>query len=219
MARVDFSLYLVTDRHQTRGRPLQDVVNAALCAGVRAIQLREQDLATRPLLALARDLTELARAWGARVVINDRVDVCLAADSGGVHLPAIGFPVFVARGLLGPDHLIGVSTHSADEAARADAEGADFILLGPIFETPSKRAFGPPIGLDELERARKRCRTPLFGIGGITKDRVRDVIRAGARGVAVVGSVMAAEDIERASSEILSALEGQHHLHLRGEVG
>jgi thiamine-phosphate pyrophosphorylase len=206
MARVDFSLYLVTDRHQTGGRSLRDVVHAALRAGVRAVQLREKDLPTGSLLTLARDLAELARPYGGKVLVNDRVDVCLAAGSAGVHLPAAGLPVSAARGLVGPDRLIGRSAHSADEAARAEKEGADFIVLGPIFETPTKRAFGPPIGLSELERARMRCRVPLFGIGGITKDRVRDVLKAGARGVAVVGSVMAAADVERASRELLRAL-------------
>ncbi|TSA01175.1 MAG: thiamine phosphate synthase [Nitrospiraceae bacterium] len=205
---VDFSLYLVTDRHQTGGRPLRDVVHAALRAGVRAVQLREKDLPARSLLALARDLAELAGTCNARVFVNDRVDICLASGSAGVHLPAAGLPASAARGLVGADRLIGRSAHSADEAARAEREGADFIVLGPIFETPSKRAFGPPIGLRELERARTRCRVPLFGIGGITIDRVRDVVNAGARGVAVVGSVMAAEDVERASRELLDALEG-----------
>ena len=207
MARVDFSLYLVTDRHQTCGRSLQDVVSAALRAGVRAVQLREKDLPTRPLLSLARELTDLARPYGARILVNDRVDVCLAAGSDGTHLPAAGLRPSVAQRLLGPDRLIGVSAHSADEAARAESNGADFIVLGPIFETPFKRAFGPPIGLRELERARIRCRTPLFGIGGITAPRVRDVLKAGARGVAVVGSVMAAADVERAARELLTALE------------
>jgi thiamine-phosphate pyrophosphorylase len=208
MARVDFSLYLVTDRHQTCGRSLRDVVHAALRAGVRAVQLREKDLAARSLLALARELTELARTYDARVLVNDRVDVCLAAGSDGVHLPAEGLPASAVRGLVGPDRLVGVSAHSAEQAVRAETEGADFIVLGPIFETPSKRAFGPPIGLSELERARMRCRMPLFGIGGITKERARDVVKAGARGVAVVGSVMTAGDVERAARELLHALEG-----------
>ena len=208
MARVDFSLCLITDRHQTGGRPLLDVVRAALRGGVRAVQLREKDLPAGALLALARDLTDLAGTYEARVLINERADICLAAGSAGVQLPATGLPVSVARGLVGPDRLIGVSAHSAEEAARAETEGADFVILGPIFETPSKRAFGPPIGLRELERARTRCRVPLFGIGGITTDRVRDVLHAGARGVAVIGSVMAAEDVERTSRELLRELEG-----------
>lgn len=208
MPRVDFSLYLITDRQQTRGRPLLEVIRAALHAGVRGIQLREKDLGTRLQLALARELSALAGPYRAAVLVNDRVDVCCAGGSAGVHLPALGFPVSVARRLLGPHRLIGVSTHSADEAARADAEGADLILLGPIFETPTKRAFGPPIGLGELERARGRCRAPVFGVGGITKERVRDVLKAGGRGVAVVASVMAAGDVERACHDLLGALDG-----------
>jgi thiamine-phosphate pyrophosphorylase len=207
MPRVDFSLYLVTDRQQKRGRSLQDVIRAALRAGVRAFQLREKDLGTRPLLELARELTALAQSHGARMLVNDRVDVCVASGSGGVHLPAAGLPVSVARRVLGPGPLIGASAHSAEEAVRVEAEGADFIVLGPIFATPSKLAFGPPIGLGELERARERCRTPLFGIGGVTVARVRDVLRAGARGVAVVAGVMAADDVERASRDYLNALD------------
>jgi thiamine-phosphate pyrophosphorylase len=207
MARVDFSLYLITDRHQTGGRPLQEVLSAALRAGVRAVQLREKDLPTRSLLALARELTTLARSYGARMLVNDRADVCLAAGSDGTHLPAAGLHPAAARRLLGPDRLIGVSAHSADEAARAETDGADFIVLGPIFETPSKRAFGAPIGLGELERARMRCRVPLFGIGGVTAPRVREVVQAGAHGVAVVGSVMAADDVERAARQLLTALD------------
>ena len=117
MALVDFSLYLVTDRHQTGGRLLRDVVHAALRAGVRAVQLREKDLPARSLLALARDLADLAGACKARVFVNDRVDICLASGSAGVHLPAAGLPASVARGLVGADRLIGVSAHSADEAA------------------------------------------------------------------------------------------------------
>ena len=207
MAGVDFSLYLVTDRHQARGRSLQDVVSAALRAGVRAVQLREKDLPTRPLLALARELTDLARSYGARVLVNDRADICLTAGSDGTHLPAMGLRPAAARRVLGPGRLIGVSAHSTDEAVRAEKDGADFIVLGPIFETPAKRDFGPPIGLGELERARMRCSVPLFGIGGVTTPRVRDVVKAGAHGVAVVGSVMAADDVERAARELLTALD------------
>jgi thiamine-phosphate pyrophosphorylase len=204
---VDFSFYLITDRHQARERSLLDVCGAALRAGVRAIQLREKDVPTRPLLSLARELSRLATAQGARIFINDRIDVAMALGTGAVHLPARGAAPSVARRLLGGSAIIGVSAHSADDVLRAEGAGADFVVLGPIFDTPSKRAFGPPIGLAELERARRRCRLPLFGIGGITLDRVHDVRRAGAHGIAVVGSVMAADDVERACREFLTALE------------
>jgi thiamine-phosphate pyrophosphorylase len=219
MARVDFSLYLVTDRHQTCGRPLEEIVRAALRAGVRAIQLREKDMATRPLLAMARDFTELAHASGAKLLVNDRADICLASNSDGVHLPAQGLQAAVARGVVGSERLIGVSTHSADEAVRAEASGADFILLGPIFDTPSKQAYGVPIGLRELERARDRCRTPLFAIGGITLSRVRDLLHAGADGVAVIGSVMGAADVEQVSRDFLRALAREDRRPRRAESG
>src|SRR5881396_3745588 len=119
MARVDFSLYLVTDRHQTCGRPLQDVVSAALRAGVRAVQLREKDLPTRPLLALAREMTDLARSYGARMLVNDRADVCLAAGSDGTHLPAAGRHAEAARHVRGEERVCGAHARSADAAARA----------------------------------------------------------------------------------------------------
>ena len=205
--RVDFSFYLITDRHQVRGRSLLDVCRVALEAGVRAIQLREKDLPTRPLLSLARELLRLATAQGARIIINDRIDLAMAVGSGAVHLPAHGIAPSVARRLMGQSAIIGISAHSAEESVRAEAAGADFVVLGPIFDTPSKREFGPPIGLPEFERARRHCRLPLFGIGGITPERVRDVRHAGAHGVAVVGSVMAANDVERACKEFLTELE------------
>ncbi len=208
MPQVDFSFYLVTDRHQTHARPLLDVIHAAVRAGVRAIQLREKDLATRSLAALACDVSALVRASGGRMFVNDRLDVCWASQSSGVQLPASGLPIPVARTLLGPAKFVAVSAHSAAEAAQAEAQGADFVVLGPLFDTPSKRSFGSPIGLKELERARKVCRIPLFGIGGITAERVPDVIRAGAHGVAVIGAVMSAPDVEAAARGFLTALEG-----------
>lgn len=207
MTRVDFSFYLITDRHQVPSGSLLDVCGAALRAGVRAIQLREKDLPTRPLLTLARELSELARPFGAHLVINDRIDLALVLGTRGVHLPVHGVSPSVARRLLGDNALIGSSAHSADEAMQAEAAGVDFVVLGPIYETPTKRAFGPPIGLEEFARARRRCGIPLFAIGGITPERVCEVRRAGAHGVAVVSSVMGADNVERVCSDFLKALK------------
>jgi thiamine-phosphate pyrophosphorylase len=208
MARVDFSFYLITDRLQVRSGSLLDVCRAALRAGVRAIQLREKDLPTRSLLTIARELSELTRPSGANLVINDRIDIALVLGIRAVHLPVRGASPSVARQLLGNNALIGSSVHSADEAIQAEAAGADFVVLGPLFDTPTKRAFGPPIGLEELQRARGRCGIPLFGIGGITPERVGEVQRAGAQGVAVVSSVMSADNVERACIDFLTALKG-----------
>ncbi|MGH7787120.1 MAG: thiamine phosphate synthase, partial [Candidatus Binatia bacterium] len=145
---ADGGVYLITDRGQTAGRPLLAVVGAALQGGIRLVQLREPELGTRPLLELARALRRLTRAHGAALLINDRIDVALACDADGVHLPGRSFAVADARALLGPQRWIGISTHAPDEVRAAAAAGADFAVFGPLFETPSKRAYGPPLGPD-----------------------------------------------------------------------
>lgn len=207
MPRVDFSLYLVTDRHQTGGRPLVPLLEQAAAAGLRAVQVRERDLATPDLCALFQEVCAPMRARGVRVMINDRVDLVLACDADGVHLRADSLPVPVARRLLGAGRLIGVSAHSADDVARAESDGADFAVLGPVYETPSKRAFGPPLGLHVLEDACRRCRLPVFAIGGVTVARVAEVRGAGAHGVAVVSAILAAASVESAARQFLAALQ------------
>jgi thiamine-phosphate pyrophosphorylase len=206
MPRVDFSLYLVTDRQQTGGRPLVPLVEQAVAGGLRAVQVRERDLATPDLLTLVGDLCAVARAQGVRVMVNDRADLALALGADGVHLRSDSLPVPAARRLLGPDRLIGASAHSADEAARAESDGADFAVLGPVYETPSKRQYGPPIGLRPLEEAGRRCRIPVFAIGGITVARVAEVRRAGAHGVAVVSAILSAPSVESVTRQFLDAL-------------
>jgi thiamine-phosphate pyrophosphorylase len=200
-------LWLVTDRRATAGRPLRPVVEACLGAGLRAVQLREKDLPARDLLRLATDLRELTARHRARFLVNDRLDVALAVGADGVHLPAAGLPPSVARALLGPERLVGVSTHSAAEAEAAAAEGADLVFLGPIYDTPSKRPFGPPRGLAELAAACQRSRRPVIAIGGMTPPRVEEVRQAGAAGVAVIRSLLEAGDPALATKALLAACE------------
>ena len=206
MPRVDFPLYLVTDRRQTLDRPLIELIDQALEAGLRAVQLREKDLDTRALLRLGKETLDLVRKWNALLFINDRVDLVLALGADGVHLRADSLPVAVTRRLLGPDRLIGVSTHCAEEAITAGREGADFAVLGPIYDTPSKRDYGAPIGLRPLEKASDRCGIPIFAIGGITASRIPDVLRAGAFGVAVISAILSAHDAQSATRRILQTL-------------
>jgi thiamine-phosphate pyrophosphorylase len=205
MPPVDFRLYLVTDRYQTAGRPLLSVLARAVRAGVRAVQLRERDLSIRELQSLAMELQR--ELPGLRLFINDRVDVALALRAQGVHLRESSMPAGVVRGLLQPSQLLGLSVHSLDGVMAAEQQGADFVVLGPIYDTPSKRVYGPPIGLSILEQAARKVRIPIFAIGGITATRARDVRRAGAFGVAVVSSVLRAVNIEQATEELLSAIE------------
>lgn len=199
-------LLLVTDRQQTRGRSLLDVLTSALAAGLRSIQLRERDLSTRDLLRLAQAAHQLTTAAGAQLLINDRVDIAMTLDAVGVHLRANSLPVGATRKILGGQRLIGVSTHSVEEAIRAEAEGADYVVLGPIYETPSKLAYGAPLGVRALEEACRRVRVPMIGIGGVTAARVEEMRRAGAFGVAVVTAVLGAVDVERATRELLAVL-------------
>jgi thiamine-phosphate pyrophosphorylase len=206
MSRIDFPLYLVTDRQQTRGRPLVPVLREALKAGVRAVQLRERDLATHPLLALAEEVLKLTREHHALLLINDRVDLALALGADGVHLRADSLPVAATRRLLGSDRLIGVSAHSVDEVMRAEAEGADFAVLGPAYATSSKQPYGVPLGLAPIGEAARRCRIPIFAIGGITPVRAQEVRHEGAFGVAVISSILSAEHVEAATHQMLNVL-------------
>ena len=209
MSRANFSLYLVTDRGQTGGRPLIEVVEGCLDAGVRAIQLREKDLSTRELFTLAEVLRELTRKYHAALFINDLIDVALALGANGVHLPSESFPADYARKLVGPAAVIGVSTHSIAEAREAEAGGADFIVFGPVFDTPSKRPYGPPQGLEALRAVRQAVSLPLLAIGGVTPDRVPALRAAGADGVAAISALLGAPDPGHATRQFLKELEAR----------
>ena len=201
-------MYLITDCAQTAGRPLLEVVASALHGGIRAVQLRERGLATRELLALAESLRALTRQHGAALLVNDRVDVALACDADGVHLPARSFAVADARRLLGAQRLIGVSTHAPAELSAADAAGADFAVFGPLYDTPSKRTYGSALGPAALADARRATALPLFAIGGLDLERVTDVHAHGADGVAVIRAVLAAAEPAAAAAALLGRCAG-----------
>ncbi len=196
----------MTDRHQTGGRDLLEVVARALQGGVRAVQLREKDLATRDLYHLAEGLLAMTRAAGAALLINDRVDVAMALSADGVHLTRRSLPPKETRGLLGAGKLVGVSCHSLAEIREAEDGGVDFVVLGPIFEAPSKAAFGPPLRTTALQQARAVTSLPILAIGGINPLRVPEVMAAGANGVAVISAVMAAPNPGAATAELLAGV-------------
>jgi thiamine-phosphate pyrophosphorylase len=206
MPPVNFRLLLVTDRHLVQGCSLSTVLSQAIMAGVPAIQLRERDLPTGELLPLAQEIHSLTAPRAVPLILNDRVDLVLALNLDGVHLRANSLPVSVVRRLIGPNRLIGISTHSVEDVQRANHDGADYIIFGPIFDTPSKRSFGAPLGLDVLADVCRNSMVPIFAIGGITSERVRDVRRAGAHGVAVIGALLTSADISGAVREFNTAL-------------
>jgi thiamine-phosphate pyrophosphorylase len=185
---LDGDLYVVTDRQLTGGRPLRLVVEAALRGGVRAIQLREKDLPPRDLYSLALDMRQLTQAYGARLLINDRVDVALAVKADGVHLATTSLPARIA------------------EAQAAAEQGADFVVFGPVFFTPSKAPYGQPVGLDALRAVRAAIQLPILAIGGITQANLDQVIGAGADGIAVISAIICAEDPTAAGRALLATL-------------
>ncbi len=187
MRQVDFKLYLITDRKLAGERGLAATIEIALQAAAEfaphppiAVQLREKDLDARPLLELAREVSEICRRYRVPMLINGRIDVALAAGADGVHLPSDGISPEDARKLLGPSKLIGVSTHDADEIGRAGAQGADFVVFGPVFAPISKGAYAAPCGRDGLAAVCRAASIPVFALGGITAARLPELRNSGA---------------------------------------
>jgi thiamine-phosphate pyrophosphorylase len=177
-------LCYITDRLALGARPLLPLIQEAVRAGVDLIQIREKDLGTRPLVELVRATVECARGAATRVVVNDRLDVALAVGLCGVHLGTQSVPAQAVRRSVPDGFLIGVSCHSLEEAMAAESAGADYIVLGPVFATPSKLAYGLPLGLDKLREVAARVQIPLLALGGIGVQCVKPCLAAGATGIA-----------------------------------
>lgn len=205
-AQVPFNLYLITDRHQVRGRTLLEAVEQALQGGVRAVQLREKDLSSRELFELAVEMRKITTRHDTLLFINDRLDIALAVDADGVHLGGESIPLYKARALMGPDRLIGVSCHNQVSARNAQERGADFITFGPVYFTPSKAPYGEPVGVEKVRLVTGALAIPVFGLGGIKESNARQVMDAGARGISVISAILAAEDPRHAAEGLIASL-------------
>jgi len=179
-----FRLCYITDRHALEPRPLPPLIGEAVQAGIDLIQIREKDLPTRELLQLAESAVAAAKGSGTRIVVNDRLDIALAGGADGVHLGTQSIPAQAVRNIVPEGFLIGVSCHSRQDVLAAEAAGADYVVLGPIFETPSKSAYGPPLGLDVLRETAAAVNIAVLALGGISVERVRACLAAGAAGIA-----------------------------------
>jgi thiamine-phosphate pyrophosphorylase len=192
---VDFRLYAISDR---RLQDPIDFVSRAAAAGLRAFQLREKDLPTRETLSLARKIKESSTC---KLFINDRADIGVNSEADGVHVPETSWPVFRLRQIF-PKLLYGASIHSIDIARKAEDEGADFILFGPIFETPHKDAQG----LSALQEITRHVNIPVFAVGGMTPERAKQCREAGAWGVAVIRNLLTAPNISERLGEYQESL-------------
>lgn len=202
----ELRLCLVTDRAQTGGRDLLSVVRECLAAGLPAVQLREKDLGAGELARLGRALRLATTEHGAALIINDRVDVALAVGADGVQRTSTSLPVADIVALADKRLRVGASVHGLEEAMQAAEAGADWIVFGPVYETPSKRVYGPAQGLQALQRVSRSVKVPVVAIGGITPERVAEVRRAGARGVAAISAILAAPSPASATRQFLKAL-------------
>lgn len=196
---------LITDRKQSR-LPLINAVKLALKGGVNTIQLREKDLPTKDIYSLACELRAITHDLNASLIINDRVDIVLAANADGVHLGWQAMPVNRVRNLIGFERIIGISAHTLQEALQAQDSGADYITYGPIFKTPSKEGILEPTGTEAILELKEKIKIPIIALGGITVDNAERVMASGADGIAVVSSILKSDNPENTAQRLYSTI-------------
>ena len=200
-------LYLITDLEPFPPEKHLEVVEAALKGGVKDLQLREKNMPLEMLHPLAVVLSQMTEKYGARLYINDRVDVALMVGADGVHLPEGGLPPNEVKACY-PHLLVGVSTHSLDAAKQAQKDGADFITFSPIYDTPSKREYGPPQGIDALKAVCDAVTLPVLALGGINLNTLPEVRKQGAHGVALIRGIWNSPNIEAETLKYMEAIKG-----------
>jgi thiamine-phosphate pyrophosphorylase len=206
-AKLDPRLYLVTDPDLGGNRRLVDVVAAAIHGGVTLVQMRDKKAEGRALLEQAQALKALLDPLGVPLLINDRIDIALAAGAAGCHVGQTDLPADEARALLGPDAILGVSIDAVEQARAADPEYLDYVAFGPFAATATKGDAGAPIGAAGLAAVRELTALPLVAIGGVNEANLGDAIRAGADGIAVVAAIMAATDPAATSRRLRNAVD------------
>lgn len=208
--KLDVSLYVITGDKFSRGRPVTQVVRGAIKGGATVIQLREKEFTARRLVEVGREIRKITLEHNVTFIVNDRVDVAAAVDADGVHLGQDDLPVNAARKILGPGKLVGISTHSVEQALRAEKDGADYIGVGPVFETNTKEDVCAPVGLELVRKVSRLVRIPKVAIGGIKAHNAADAMAAGADGIAVITAVVAAPDVEKAARELREIIQSRN---------
>jgi thiamine-phosphate pyrophosphorylase len=201
----DFRLYVIIDKKAAKGRDLVCVAREAIAGGADVIQLRDKESEVREIVEAGRAIRKAVEKDKAVFIINDRPDIALAVDADGVHLGQDDLPVMAARSILGKDKIIGLSTHSLEQAVEAQNSGADYIGVGPIFSTPTKPDY-KAVGLEIIRKVKGISRVPFVVIGGIDGSNIGEVIVAGGSRVAVVRAVCAAENIREAAKRLKDKL-------------
>jgi thiamine-phosphate pyrophosphorylase len=202
-------LYVITDERLGRGRSHLQIAEGAIRGGADVVQLRDKTASIRRLYDIALRLRQLTREAKVPFVVNDRLDVALAADADGVHIGREDLPASAVRRILGSGKILGVSAETVEEAVMAEKDGADYLGVGPVFEARGTKAdAGAPLGLDLIARIRRVCRLPIVAIGGIHAENARSVRDAGANAAAVISAVSSAEDVAQAARRLKLVLCG-----------
>jgi thiamine-phosphate pyrophosphorylase len=197
-----YDLYVITDEGLSEGLSHQEIARRAIAGGADVIQLRDKAMTARQLLPIAKEINELARRSDVLFIVNDRIDVALASGAHGVHLGQDDLPLIDARRITPPGFIIGISASSKEQAIQADLEGADYVALGPIFTTNSKKDAAKACGIEKLHEVSALISVPLLAIGGINNENVVDVIDAGADGIAVISAVVSQPDVTNSAREL-----------------
>ena len=209
--QIDLSLYVITDQGFAKDRDQLELIAAAIRGGVTAVQLRDKEMPTRDLYAFGLRLRALTRRSGVALICNDRVDLAIAIDADGVHLGQDDLPPRVARDLLGPERLIGVSTGNPTEFELYRRVSADYFGVGPFAPTGSKSDAGVAIGASGIEAVRALTDLPIVAIGGIEASNAALAIAAGATGVSVISAIVGADDPESAARILRKAVDSARH--------
>lgn len=199
--KFDLSLYIITDRRAAGGRDLLGIVEASIKNGATLVQLREKILPTGEFVSFGTKLHAITSNYNVPLIVNDRIDVALAINAEGVHVGQDDMPAELVRKLIGPDKIIGVSTHSVEQAKKAEKDGADYIGVGPVFATQTKPD-AEPIGLKTLQDIAATVKLPKVGIGAVTRNNAQQVLDAGADGIAVISAIIGADDVAGATKEL-----------------
>ena len=206
-SRIDWRLCFIADTEALAGMDVLQMISDAVAGGATIIQMRTKKRDTWEFLEVVMKAAELLRSRKVPLIINDRVDIALACDADGVHLGQTDMPLPYARKILGKKKIIGISVNTLDEARAAEKEGADYLGVGPIFQTSSKIDLPPVLGLEGIGTIREKTKVPILAIGGINVANIADVISAGANGVAVISAIAGSDNPRAAASELIEAIE------------
>ncbi|KGM94548.1 thiamine-phosphate synthase [Clostridium novyi A str. 4552] len=199
---VDYKLYLITDRSFLNGRSLAECVEDAIKSGVTLVQVREKNISTRDFYNIAKEVQEVTTKYNVPLLINDRIDIALAINADGVHLGQSDMPIELARKILGKDKIIGISAGNVEEAIEAEKAGADYVGLGAVFFTGTKKDIDEPIGLAGLKEITDNITIPSVAIGGINKENAKSVLETGVNGISVISAILKNDNIKKAAQTL-----------------